>query len=79
MLIVEFTIEPFVEGNPGPHVLEAVAAVERHGITVDFGPFGTTFSVHEDVLAGVVGDLMSVAYANGATVVSLTVTKQAES
>ena len=26
VLTLEFTIEPFVEGQPGPHVLEAVAA-----------------------------------------------------
>jgi hypothetical protein len=28
MLTVEFTIEPFVEGDPGVHVTGAVAAVE---------------------------------------------------
>jgi hypothetical protein len=30
MLTVEFTIEPFVEGDPGVHVTAAVAAVEAH-------------------------------------------------
>ena len=28
MLLLEFTIEPFHEGNPGPHVTAAVAAAE---------------------------------------------------
>ena len=41
-LVVEFTIEPFVEGEPGPHVRAAVEAAEADGVTVDFGPFGTT-------------------------------------
>ena len=37
MLTVEFTIEPFIEGSPGPHVTEAVAAVEAHGLSVENG------------------------------------------
>jgi hypothetical protein len=73
MLTVEFTIEPFIEGAPGPHVTEAVAAVEAHGLTVDFGPFGSSFSVPEERVPQVVGDLLRVAYANGATYVSVDV------
>jgi uncharacterized protein YqgV (UPF0045/DUF77 family) len=76
MLSVEFTVEPFVEGRPGPHVTEAVAAVEKHGITVDFGPFGTVFTVAAGELGRVVGDLMSAAYAHGATIVNVTVSKE---
>ena len=76
MLSVEFTVEPFVEGRPGPHVTEAVAAVEKHGITVDFGPFGTVFTVSTGDLGRVVGDLMHAAYANGATIVNVTVSKE---
>ena len=76
MLSVEFTVEPFVEGRPGPHVTEAVAAVEKHGITVDFGPFGTVFTVSAGGLGRVVGDLMTAAYANGATIVNVTVSKE---
>ncbi|MGA0064832.1 MAG: hypothetical protein ACO3IV_05260 [Ilumatobacteraceae bacterium] len=75
MLSVEFTVEPFVDGRPGPHVTEAVAAVEKHGITVDFGPFGSVFAVASGSLGRVVGDLMDAAYAHGATVVNLTVSK----
>ncbi len=45
VLHLEFTVEPFVEGNPGPHVLAAVAAVEQHGIHVEFGPFGSSCAV----------------------------------
>lgn len=75
MLNVEFTIEPFVEGTPGPHVLAAVNAVERHGLTVDFGPFGSSFTVIDDRLPQVIADLLQAAYANGATYVSVDIGK----
>jgi hypothetical protein len=50
--------------------------VEKHGITVDFGPFGTVFTVAVGDLGRVVGDLMSAAYAHGATIVNVTVSKE---
>lgn len=71
MLHVEFTIEPFVEGQPGPHVLAAVAAVEAHGINVEFGPFATEFDADELIAAIAVRDLVRDAYAHGATHVTL--------
>ena len=71
MLHVEFTIEPFVEGQPGPHVLAAVAAVESHGINVEFGPFATEFDADEQIAAKAVSDLVRDAYAYGATHVTL--------
>ncbi len=75
MLTVEFTIEPFVEGDPGVHVTGAVAAVEAHGIAVDFGPFGSLFSVDAESLPTVVADLLRVAYGNGATFVNVSVSR----
>lgn len=75
MLTVEFTIEPFVEGDPGKHVTAAVAAVEAHGIAVDFGPFGSLFSVDAETLPGVIADLLRVAYGNGATFVNISVSR----
>ena len=75
MLTVEFTIEPFVEGDPGAHVTAAVAAVEAHGIAVDFGPFGSLFSVDDKNLSIVIGDLLRVAYENGATFVNIAVSR----
>jgi hypothetical protein len=68
---VEFTIEPFIEGEPGPHVTAAVAAVEALGLSVDFGPFGSTFSAPEDAVSPAVAALMDAAYKNGATHVSV--------
>ena len=75
MLIVEFTVEPFVEGAPGPHVTAAVAAVESHGLTVDFGPFATSFTAAESAVPTVVADLLRAAYGNGATYVSVDVAR----
>ena len=75
MLTVEFTIEPFVEGDPGAHVTAAVAAVEAHGIAVDFGPFGSLFTAKEETLPMIVADLLKVAYSNGATFVNISVSR----
>jgi uncharacterized protein YqgV (UPF0045/DUF77 family) len=75
-VVVEFTIEPFVEGQPGPHVTKAVAAVEQHGVTVDFGPFGSTFTTSQATMPLIIADLMREAYANGATFISLSVARQ---
>lgn len=71
MLRVEFTIEPFVEGRPGPHVLAAVAAVETLGLSVEFGPFSSSFSAEADAVADAVSALLDEAYGHGATHVSL--------
>lgn len=71
VLRVEFTIEPFVDGQPGPHVLEAVAAVEALGLTVDFGPFSSSFTAEAGAVADAVSALLDRAYAHGASHVSL--------
>ena len=49
----------------------AVAAVEAHGITVEFGPFATEFAADEITVSLVVSDLVREAYANGATHVTV--------
>lgn len=75
-VVVEFTVEPFVEGRPGPHVTGAVAAVEAHGIAVEFGPFGSSFTVDVGAMPAVVADMMRTAYDNGATIVSVSVARR---
>ncbi|MCU1399842.1 MAG: hypothetical protein JWN62_2951 [Acidimicrobiales bacterium] len=77
MLQLEFTVEPFVEGHPGPHVTAAVGAVESVGGEVEFGPFGTTCSVPDEAMPDVVAELVRAAFANGATHVSMHVAKGA--
>lgn len=49
----------------------AVAAVEVHGITVEFGPFATEFEADETTVSLAVRDLVREAYANGATHVTV--------
>lgn len=77
-LVVEFTVEPFVEGQPGAHVTQAVAAVQDHGLTVDFGPFGSVFVVDDVEMPQVVADMMRAAYSNGATYVTVSVARQTD-
>lgn len=71
VLQLEFTIEPFREGNPGPHVTAAVDAVTALGVEVEFGPFGSSCTVSQEQLAEVSGLIVGQAFANGATHVSL--------
>jgi uncharacterized protein YqgV (UPF0045/DUF77 family) len=70
-LEVEFTVEPFVEGAPGPHVQAAVTAAEQSGLAVEFGPFGTSVSGEDDAVLDAVDAIVRSAVAAGATRVSL--------
>ena len=76
VLELEFTIEPFVEGQPGPHVLAAVAAVEALGASVDFGPFGSTCRADAVTMPGVVAAIVAEAFGHGATHLSLHLTAE---
>jgi uncharacterized protein YqgV (UPF0045/DUF77 family) len=75
---VEFTIEPFVEGQPGPHVTETIAAVEQLGVDVEVGPFGSGCRVDHDRSAEVVSTIVRTAFANGASHVNIDVDASAE-
>lgn len=68
---LEFTIEPFVEGRPGPHVTAALAAAADLGITVEFGPFSSSCRVATDRMGAVVATITDAALAHGASHVSL--------
>lgn len=70
-LQVEFTVEPFVEGSPGPHVRAAVSAAEAAGLDVEFGPFGTAVSGEDEAVLDAVDNILRAAIAAGATRVSL--------
>jgi uncharacterized protein YqgV (UPF0045/DUF77 family) len=72
---VEFTIEPFVEGRPGPHVTAAIAAAEACGLDVEVGPFGSSVVVDLTEAGAVIAALTDAAMANGATHVSVHVTR----
>lgn len=71
MIKVEFTIEPFTEGDPPERVTRTVAALEALGLSVEIGPFGSSFTVSPGRLAEAMGILASVAHAHGATRVAV--------
>jgi uncharacterized protein YqgV (UPF0045/DUF77 family) len=71
---VEFTVEPFVEGQPGPHVMAAVSAAEQAGAQIEFGPFGSLGRVPADCVDAVVSGLTRAAFDAGATRVTIQVT-----
>ncbi|HSB87125.1 MAG TPA: hypothetical protein VLD86_12480 [Ilumatobacteraceae bacterium] len=71
MLLLEFTIEPFVEGRPGAHVTSAIEAARALGYEVEFGPFGSTCSVPTARAGEVARAVLDAAFANGATHVNL--------
>lgn len=73
VLKVEFTVEPFVPGNPGPHVEGALQVLRDSGIDPDMGPFGTSFDVEEESADVVIGHLVVVAFSKGAERLSLQV------
>ena len=75
-LVVEFTVEPFTEGNPGPHVQAAVGAAEARGLSVEFGPFGTAVRGEESAVLDAVDPIVRAAIGAGATRVSLQVTSE---
>ena len=64
---LEFTVEPFVDGQPGPHVRAAIAAAETVGLAVEMGPFGSVAEGEEGDIVDAVGRLLSAGLANGAT------------
>jgi uncharacterized protein YqgV (UPF0045/DUF77 family) len=68
---LEFTVEPFVEGSPGPHVRAAVAAIEALGVVVEFGPFGSTCVADDATMPHVVEVLSRASFDNGATHLSI--------
>ena len=70
-LHAEFTVEPFVEGAPGPHVQAAVDAAVAAGLAVDFGPFGTAVSGDDGVVLDAIDSVVRAAMAAGATRISV--------
>lgn len=70
----EFTVEPFVEGSPGPHVTAAVDAARAAGVEPDMGPFGTTISGDVDDVLPALGAAIRAATGSGAERISVQVT-----
>ena len=70
----EFTIEPFVDGAPGPHVQAAIAVAEEAGLEVEGGPFGTSVTGETPAVVSTVDAVLRAAVEHGATRVSLQLT-----
>lgn len=73
--IAEFTIEPFDEGNPGPHVTEAIKAVEETGLAVTVGPFGTSIEGTHAQVQKAVAAALGAGLTEGASRVTITVAR----
>ena len=75
-LRLEFTVEPFVDGRPGPHVLAAVAEARRQGLRTEMGPFATTVDGEaEEILTGLAA-IVAAAVEAGATRVAVAVSRR---
>ena len=74
-LRIEFTVEPFTEGAPGPHVHAAVEAARATGLTVDFGPFGSSVEGDDERVLAAADALVRAAVGAGASRVSLQVAR----
>ncbi len=61
----ELTIEPFVEGSPGDHVLAAIEALRP--AQPDVGPFATTVVGDVEAIGQLVRDALVAAFTHGAT------------
>jgi uncharacterized protein YqgV (UPF0045/DUF77 family) len=75
---LEFTVEPFADGHPGPHVRAAIEAVEATGLAVDVGPFSTLAEADADAIRRAVDGLLSSAFAAGASRISFQITAVGE-
>lgn len=71
---IEFTIEPFVPAEPGPHVTASIEAAEAIADSVEVGPFGTTASGPGERIGAIARAVIDAAVSNGASRVSLQVT-----
>jgi len=65
----ELTVEPFEEGNPGPHVEAAINALAPK--ESDIGPFGTSVEGSLDEVLSAVASGIRAAMEAGATRVSV--------
>lgn len=72
-LRLEYTVEPFIDGAPGPHVRAALDAAGEPGLRVEFGPFGTTVGGDDDAVLAAAQRILVAALGAGASRVSLQV------
>ena len=64
---VEFLVEPFIEGELGPHVRAAIEAFGDLGLAVEVGPFGNIVSGDATRLVSAIESAMRRSVEAGAT------------
>lgn len=74
-LRLEFTIEPFIDGHPGPHVQAALAEARHLGLPTEVGPFATTVDGEADDVLGGLAAIVGAAVEAGAIRVALAVSR----
>ncbi len=72
---LEFLVEPFAEGNPGPHVLGSQEILQHHGLEMALGPFGNTVEGDYETITSVLPTMLKSAFEKGASRISITLTK----
>ncbi len=71
--VLGFTVEPFVEGQPGAHVTAAIDAANEAGLGVDMGPFSNVGKGSVGQIAAALEKILLDAFAAGATRISFQV------
>ncbi len=74
-LRIEFTVEPFHDGAPGPHVQAAVEAARAAGLAVDFGPFGSSVEGDDAQVLSAADAVTRAAIGAGANRVSMQISR----
>ncbi len=69
----EFTIEPFVEGDPGAHVHAGLDALRTAGLEPEMDAFGSTVTGELGMVTAAIQSMLIAATLAGATQVSLQV------
>lgn len=70
---VEFTIEPFNEGQPGRHVTAPADMLRGMGVNVEIGPFGSSCVVADERASEIVATVVRIALEHGASHVNVDV------
>ncbi len=73
---VEFVIEPFSDGDPGPHVRAGIEAIEAKGLSVSMGPFGSSVEGEVDSVAPAIDAMVQAAIRDGADRVLVEITNR---
>lgn len=76
MVHIEFFVEPFKEGTPGPHVEAAVTACSEAGLEPEVGPFATTATGDTEQVAQATSAMVREALRAGATRIVLRLERQ---